>query len=1210
MAHQSGNPAHPHVPSGSATFTVPPFRELVALELDPLTEPTIRHRRSGSISKATSDGAAVTWIQHPDEDLVGLALSGGGIRSATFNLGLLQGLSELRLIDALDYVSTVSGGGYIGGFWSAWRARRDARAEREREPRSDGAETDGATDPFAESLENERAESDHVRHLREFSNFLNPRLGLITYDTGRLVATVFSSTLPSLVAAISVIVLIFGFWQLLTYAILGVPAVSPSGNWQSLGVIALITAAVFTIEEDTWIRRGERWSWWYLPAAVVGLAVLALLWGMIFLRIHGRLRDALVVGAESALNNWLLLTLPSVAWLTSAVVMVVFRLFLARAGMPSLREARGSLDRITVRFIALAGAWLVLSALWVLAAVILFSWLDSSGARLTGFAGLTAALGAAFSVLQRFMSRTGAKPFGGRIATFIKPKLPQLFAYAAVIALMLTVVMGLWWLRYTPMLDGEGWLPITIGPLSLGRAHLPYAFAFLVTLVTLAVFNPNEVGLHGFYRSRLARAYLGASNSRGRRQTEERREDDVRLDRLSRQRPLHLICCAANDLSPSSDHLGNLHRGATSAVLSPVGFTVGSDWAAWPPDDAHVPTLASAMTASGAAFNSHMGSKSMELGPAVTFLMAALNLRLGLWLPHPSKFAHKRYRLFPGIWFYREMLGQSKANGNHVHLSDGGHFENMALYELIRRHCRYIIASDCGADADVAFDDLGNVVRRVREDFGVEVDIDLAPLRPDGEGKARQSMVAGDVRYPDGDTGVLLVIKPTLTGNEPADIAQYRRRNGAFPHESTGDQFYDEAQWESYRRLGLHCARTAFRSVVSAVGELGTATDAASGDSLVRQRTARRWAARVFARARMQWQPLPPGLEARLSHIVDRANDLDALLQQPECGPVLREVYKEIDELDRLARRSVRDGSEAHPAEIALPESIVGPRPEDLAPSLHAIRRAILFMEEVYLSEDLERHATHPLYLGITNYFARWAYAPLFRMWWPLLKSMYAHDFTRFLERQFQLAAVGTSPDGDERVITTLTPDTEGFAMHCWRLHGLPLPRKERNERFLSFSLAMRYHGRTAYHIQAAQLLMRQVGSTAMWDAEHFFVPPGLWGIGIGGRFLSRIASPSGPAFSADGPLHGIDRLLVRITSPRHPSRARMKEVADLVQLYRDTGFRELPARRIDDAMVVLDETGDDGPDTVAIEPRQSEGGGEEREWWFTRSLSQSVNRP
>jgi hypothetical protein len=1165
-----------------APYGTPSFRELVALELDPLTEPSIRHRRSGSIERASSDGAAITWNEHPDEDLIGLALSGGGIRSATFNLGFLQGLSEAGLIDALDYVSTVSGGGYIGGFWSGWRARREQESTS-----ATGNDSSATGDPFGEPPRAGRAESDAVRHLREFSNFLNPRLGLLTYDTGRLVASIFSSTLPALAAAVSLLVLVVGLWLSGVYGLLGLPAVSQSGGWQSVAVLLAVSAGLFLLEEWIWHRRGERSTWWYLPAVLLGLVLLGVVWAVAGLEMHGRLFASLE--SEPASNDALLLMLPAGAWIATAILLVVVRLFIARPGLPALREARASLDRVIIRLLALAAVWLLLSSLWI-AAALLVDYLDPSGARLTGVAGLTALLGAAFGVLQRFLTRTGAPAFGGRIAAVLKPKLPQVIAYGALIALVLTVMMGLRWFDYTPILSDAA-LELRLGALSIDRATMPYAAAGSIMLLVLVFFDPNEVGLHGFYRSRLARAYLGASNREGRRQTEEHRDDDLRLDRLSRHRPLHLICCAANDLSASADHLGNLHRGATSAVLSPVGFSVASEWAAWPPDDSHVPTLASAMTASGAAFNSHMGGRSMAFGPAVTFLMAALNLRLGLWLPHPSKFAHKRYRLFPGLWFYREMLGQSRANGAYVHLSDGGHFENMALYELVRRHCRYIIASDCGADADVAFDDLGNVVRRVREDFGVEIDIDLAPLRPNQQGWARQSMVAGDIRYPNGDTGVLLVVKPTLTGDEPPDIAQYRRRNGAFPHESTGDQFYDEAQWESYRRLGAHCARTSFRAIISAIGP--PSESAAEPDTGPRIR--RRWASRVFAAARMRWQPIPPGLEARLAHIVDRAVELDALLQEPECGPVLREVYKEVDELDRLARRRANGAHRGESADaVSTPPAL--PRPEDLAPSLHAIRRAILFMEEVYLSEQLERRATHPLYLGITNYFARWAYAPLFRMWWPLLKSLYAHEFTQFMERRFQLAALDQAPEGPERLIAALTPEHEGFAMHCWRLHGLPMPDASRQEHLLSFALAMRYGDQQAYRVQAAQVMVRRAGTAAVWDAEHFFVPPGLWGIGIGGRFLARLTSPdeSGPG----GPLEGVDRLLVRIAAGEQPSRAAMKETADLAQLYRDAGFREVRSRRLDAHTVALDVEGST-PLTIPFDRSQ----GREREWWFERRL-------
>jgi hypothetical protein len=274
------------------------------------------------------------------------------------------------------------------------------------------------------------------------------------------------------------------------------------------------------------------------------------------------------------------------------------------------------------------------------------------------------------------------------------------------------------------------------------------------------------------------------------------------------------------------------------------------------------PTLGSAITASGAAFNSMMGGFSKRLGPGATFVLAMLNLRLGTWLTHPAHVGRRRGVRLHGLRFYRELFGISSADGPEIHLSDGGHFENSAVYELIRRQCRYIIAADCGADPDRAYDDVANLVRRVRQDFGVEIRIDLAPLRLGKDGLATQPMVAGDIHYPGGDVGVLLLFKPTLTGSEPPDIAQYSARSSAFPNESTGDQFYDEAQWESYRRLGEHAADTAFAFLDGA----GTGSDAAARPSV----------AQVFARARFEWSPGPPEFAVHTRRFADRAGELDA----------------------------------------------------------------------------------------------------------------------------------------------------------------------------------------------------------------------------------------------------------------------------------------------------------------------------------------------
>jgi hypothetical protein len=515
------------------------------------------------------------------------------------------------------------------------------------------------------------------------------------------------------------------------------------------------------------------------------------------------------------------------------------------------------------------------------------------------------------------------------------------------------------------------------------------------------------------------------------------------------------------------------------------------------------------------------------------------------------------------------MFGLSQAQGADVHLSDGGHFENMAIYELIRRRCRFIVASDCGQDPDVAFDDFGNLVRRVREDFGVEIQIDLSPLRPGSEQRARQPMVAGDIYYPHGDTGVLLLFKPTLVGNEPVDVAQYKTRNEAFPHESTGDQFYDEAQWESYRRLGEHAVFSAFGSLVAGLHD----------DDPNR-------AAKLFARARREWLPIPPGYEGRVTQVASRIAELDELLVREGCDALLREVYKEVDELDRQARNRTTvpvQGTGTHFDPIRLMEVVgLAPtrgeaepafefgediRPDDIVASLHLVRRAILCMEEVYVSEDLETRYHHPLYLGVMNYFARWASAPLFRMWWPLLKTMYPQPFTRFLENQYGLAGVGSHRDGLHGVCIHLGPHQRGFATDCW-LQKVGKKRLDENQHYVSYRLRMHYRSAQPYELQAAQVLVTVVESEepgvylALWDAADFFVPPGLWGVGIGEDFLEQLCAgrmPDLPGPGATGQAAiRTAHFLVRFTLPSSTDLVRCRSVANEIQLYRSVEFSDI----------------------------------------------------
>jgi hypothetical protein len=158
------------------------------------------------------------------------------------------------------------------------------------------------------------------------------------------------------------------------------------------------------------------------------------------------------------------------------------------------------------------------------------------------------------------------------------------------------------------------------------------------------------------------------------------------------------------------------------------------------------------------------------------------------------------------------------------------------------------------------------------------------------------------------------------------------------------------------------------------------------------------------------------------------------------------------------------------------------------------------------------------------------------------------------------LKGVASEGTGAEKVIGRLTAADEGFAMHCWRLEGGAEPRDGLD--VVSYSLQMRYQAAAPYHIQAAQVLVRRSGKAALWDARQFFVPPGLWGIGIGEDFLDRLVAGRGPVFDPGGPLAGIDHLVVRIAVPAGTNAAARKEGSDLTQMYRAAGFREvLPAR-------------------------------------------------
>jgi hypothetical protein len=230
-------------------------------------------------------------------------------------------------------------------------------------------------------------------------------------------------------------------------------------------------------------------------------------------------------------------------------------------------------------------------------------------------------------------------------------------------------------------------------------------------------------------------------------------------------------------------------------------------------------SLGTAMATSGAAASSNMGYFSSST--VVTFVMTLFNARLGWWLGNPGVkgydtyyLSHPRQALRPVI---DEAFGLTDDQHPYVLLSDGGHFENLGLYEMVLRRCRTIVVVDGSSDPRGVYDDLGGAVRKIRIDFGIRVEFDAPfPILPRADGKAGGYCAVGRVHYEDvdgaarveGDAAVepghLLYIKPAFYGEEPRDIFNYAMGDTTFPHETTADQFFDEPQFESHRMLGFY----------------------------------------------------------------------------------------------------------------------------------------------------------------------------------------------------------------------------------------------------------------------------------------------------------------------------------------------------------------------------------------------------------------------
>jgi predicted acylesterase/phospholipase RssA len=684
--------------------------------------------------------------------LFGLALSGGGIRSATYALGVLQRLARWGVLKFVDLFSTASGGGYLGACWSSLTTRSS----------SFGTTKDNFPFKFIDNKDDKKRqifdrETDAVRHLRAHGNWLLPHLGLFDVWTWIALFRYLSSTAINLL-----LIPIPWFLGIMIFTML-----IPIGFWNRQ----------YPLSSDM------LWPMVFVPAFFFTVFMV-----FYFLSLKGNKAE----GAEIKRP----LYKPQKYMLIAGVLWVMTDIFvLGIAGAHILVEE------------LIEGKLIEKPELWM-------------GGTAVGGSG--AVLAAAGGTIYRFF--TGAMQGGVATDTAGASKKAANLVVGSLGYIALAVLLIAAYCTIEYYLFPNHWE----GGLVENKSSLAIALAIGAIVIALGMlFMPmrwmrwflNTFSMQVIYRRGLEKAYILRETSEKEREKTGKtvipRPEELKLTELKKEgenppdMPYHLIVSTINTSGDKQlERLGRRSDGMVLAHLhsgsSITGYERTGDSSAF--QDI---SLGKAMTISGAAISPNMGRLTTTSN---AILMALLNIRIGTWIEHPKpkddlsgKYRPRR----PLVWFWlKEMFGMASADDRYIYLSDGGHFDNSAIYELFKRRCKYILAIDASSNIG----NLATVCRLARIDFGVQVYMDLDPFRPDPKsGLSKQPYVVARIKYPpvegDGETeGVLIWLSTTMIKKQKPDVSRYRETDSDFPFHSTIDQFFDQSQFEAYRQLGYTAA--------------------------------------------------------------------------------------------------------------------------------------------------------------------------------------------------------------------------------------------------------------------------------------------------------------------------------------------------------------------------------------------------------------------
>jgi predicted acylesterase/phospholipase RssA len=805
-----------------------------------------------------------------------LCLSGGGIRSAAFSLGVLQSLARAEILLDFHYLSTVSGGGYTGA-WLAAVMKHGGGLQ---------AAQDALTIPGDTRLEG----------LRAFTNFLTPSPGPASADTRAGVVLWLRNVLlnwlvfgPAMLAVALV--------PALYAALLATGATAPVGYAAGIvGLLALLYATLSACRDipshgfrspppnDTEQSAGAS-----ALAVHLGIVTPVLVWALLGPVAFAALAHPVLRGEALPPLTWPPWQTGDL-WLSGGALAALLAGYLL---------AWLSLDRERRPGFASNAGWWVLASIIAAALLQLGMWLGRSlPLKLLAVLGPLWVIGAHVLQSSVYVGVRSASRYADLdrewLARLNGDKLAPTLVWSALAAvtLLLPCYVGnsslskltplltgpaAAWLasstkslfgRKTPPDSGLSWLMPVLVETAISLAALVFAATLLMLLAkagerlsclawqahpTLALLgfsigggmlayglgervNVNRFSLHGVYRNRLVRAFLGTARLDGRTvdaYTGFDPGDNLRMadlyDKAAPRRRLFPVINTTLNLTVSKRTAWSERKAApftvtplrsgadclflptgTKGVFVKTETYAGGETEGGAEDSERKGfTLGGAMTISGAAVSPNMGYHTR---PGVAFLMTLFDVRLGAWLPNPAKTADptrlNRGRPTNALFaFAAEMLGRADDQRDNVYLSDGGHFDNLGLYEMLRRECRRIVVVDAGEDGGYAYGDAGDSLRRAAIDFGAT--ITFSPALVGGVATLRRAGAYASIRYRSGAEGELIYLKPWQPSDMPADVMAYAAAHAAFPHESTTDQFFTESQFESYRQLGSFIGTTA-----------------------------------------------------------------------------------------------------------------------------------------------------------------------------------------------------------------------------------------------------------------------------------------------------------------------------------------------------------------------------------------------------------------